>query len=947
MAASAPVSAAPRTALFVRPDTLGDLILFAPTLRCLQAAWPQTRLVVVIRRAYLELARLLASGVEWITTPIDPFAQGPADVTAELAALRSTVTALAPELVVAACPRRNWLETALAAAVPSARRIALSSTEEDPFFGTQLRLQLGTTSATAFPETVDFSAHAQDWQRNYCLADHLLGRSVERVPPTLALDAATLRAADEVLAKLGLTPGRYVACAAAGFANVRLKTWPAERFGATLAWLRQEHDQPALLVGHASERAHLEKVQAAAGAAAPALWLGGEGELPLLAALLARSALYFGNDTGAMHLAAAVGRPVVAIFGGGTWPRFQPAARQAIALVNPLPCFGCGWDCPFGDAPCVQAVGTADVQPALMDALHHGTAPFYEMRPLRNLPDAVATLMGRTAALARGRVATHLARQQKLEETTFLAEERDIEIVAKEHEIATKDAEIVTLKRETDAKDREIEEKDQEIATKDAEIKALLATCEERLKLIVELDDGLKKLVADAGRREAALADAQKHREETETFYRRLAPDAAQWAQQLADAQARANALQTEFAARTAELQKLQATLSERETSLQNFLNGCGTLELNKHYQRLLREKENVLQALHLACQEREAVIRRLAAESTRPTAWLHKLGLAASAWWQARIATPARTWLYRRLLEGYWMQLGTLRQYAPRPIVWDQRLAAKRRADQASPKIGVVTPSYNQAAFLERTIGSVLAQEYPSLLYVVQDGASTDDSPAIIRRHADRLHAWDSAPDQGQADAIRRGFDRLAGALSPDDVMAWLNSDDLLAPGALQFVGRYFSAHPEVDAIYGHRLIIDDQDREIGRWVLPRYRAETLRWIDFVPQETLFWRKRAWDLAGGIDPSFHFALDWDLLLRLQGAGLRIERVPYFLGAFRVHDEQKTSAQIHTRGHDEMQRVRTRVHGANVDPSRLDTETRRTQFRGAVTARLLELGLRW
>jgi glycosyltransferase involved in cell wall biosynthesis len=240
-----------------------------------------------------------------------------------------------------------------------------------------------------------------------------------------------------------------------------------------------------------------------------------------------------------------------------------------------------------------------------------------------------------------------------------------------------------------------------------------------------------------------------------------------------------------------------------------------------------------------------------------------------------------------------------------------------------------------------------VLDQQYPNLLYVVQDGASTDGSPVIIQRHAAQLHASTSAPDQGQADAIRQGFARLAGALGPDDVMAWLNSDDLLAPGALAFVGRYFAAHPHVDAIYGHRIIVNPADQEIGRWVLPRHRPETLRWIDFVPQETLFWRKRAWDLVGGIDPSFHFAIDWDLLLRLQEAGRRIERVPYFLGAFRVHDEQKTSAQIHTRGHDEMQRVRTRMHGATLDHSRLDRETRRAQLRGAVAARLLELGVRW
>jgi ADP-heptose:LPS heptosyltransferase/GT2 family glycosyltransferase len=951
----------PRCALFLRPDTLGDLVLFAPTLCCLRAAWPQARIAVLIRRPYLELAPALVPGLEWIATRIDPFAQGPADAAAELASLRQTVAALAPDLVVAACPRRNWLETALAAGVPQARRVALGTAEEDAYFGTQLRLQLGTTSAATFPEIADVAGYAQDWQRGYCLADHLLGTKVERVPPALKLEAATLRAADEILRQRGLEPGRYVACAAAGFANVRLKTWPADRFGATLAWLRQQHGLPALLVGQESERTYLESVRAAAGAAAPAIWRGRESELPLLAGLLERAALYFGNDTGAMHLAAALGRPIVAVFGGGTWPRFQPAARQAIALVHPLPCFGCGWDCPFGDAPCLLAVGVPDAQQALDEALRRRDAPFHEVRELRTIPAATVALMGQTARLAREQTAAHLARQKKLEEITFLAGEKDGEIAALKRETDAKDREIAALKRETDAKDREIadlkriaDERLRETDAKQEEIATLLTACQERLDLINSLGRQIQGMQGEAMQRDAALAatkaelaDAQHRADETETFYRRLAPDAAQWAQQLADAQARASALQADLTARQAELQTLQTTLREREASLQNFVNGLGALEVNKLYQRLLREKENVLQALHHACQEREAVIRQLAAGSTRPTAWLHQFGLAGAAWWRARIATPLRTGLDRRLLEGFWMQLGTLHQYAPRPIVWDRGVSRARPAGSPALKIGIVTPSYNQVAYLERTMRSVLDQQYPDLFYVVQDGASTDGSPAIIRRYAAQLHASESAPDQGQADAIRKGFDRLTGALGPDDVMAWLNSDDLLAPGALAFVARYFAAHPRVDAIYGHRIIINPGDREIGRWVLPRHRPETLRWIDFVPQETLFWRKRAWDLVGGIDPSFHFALDWDLLLRLQEIGRRIERVPYFLGAFRVHDEQKTSAQIHTQGHDEMQRVRTRLHGATPDHSRLDRETRRTQLRGAIAARLLELGVRW
>ena len=289
------------------------------------------------------------------------------------------------------------------------------------------------------------------------------------------------------------------------------------------------------------------------------------------------------------------------------------------------------------------------------------------------------------------------------------------------------------------------------------------------------------------------------------------------------------------------------------------------------------------------------------------------------------------------------------LLDYEPRPIRWDPRLSRKTRLpDSRLPQIGIVTPCFQQATFIESTLLSVLNQNYPKLLYVVRDGGSTDASPQIIARYAGRLRHWESAPDAGQGDAIRQGFDRISGDLGPDDLMAWLNSDDFVAPRALRFVANYFAAHPKVDVIYGHRIIIDGEDREVGRWIMPRHDPAALEWIDYVPQETLFWRKRAWDIAGGIDPSFQFALDWDLLARFQTAGCRIVRVPYFLGCFRLHAGQKTHHAIHTTGAEEMARVRRRFHpGREQDFATIDAYARKTRFRGALTARLVGAGLRW
>ena len=228
-------------------------------------------------------------------------------------------------------------------------------------------------------------------------------------------------------------------------------------------------------------------------------------------------------------------------------------------------------------------------------------------------------------------------------------------------------------------------------------------------------------------------------------------------------------------------------------------------------------------------------------------------------------------------------------------------------------PKLSIVTPSYQQATYLAETMRSVLEQPGVECQYVVQDGGSTDGSVALIQQRAAQLHAWESGRDGGQADAIARGFAKTSGG--PDDVMAWINSDDTYQPGALAYVAEYFARHPDVDVLYGHRIVVDEASQEIARWFLPKHDDAVLRVNDFVPQETMFWRRRVWDKVGGLDASFKFAMDWDLLLRFQAAGARIVRVPYFLACFRVHPSQKTSASMHNTGQQEITLLRERTHG--------------------------------
>jgi glycosyltransferase involved in cell wall biosynthesis len=251
--------------------------------------------------------------------------------------------------------------------------------------------------------------------------------------------------------------------------------------------------------------------------------------------------------------------------------------------------------------------------------------------------------------------------------------------------------------------------------------------------------------------------------------------------------------------------------------------------------------------------------------------------------------------------------RIGCFRQHRPVPLTVTPQ--PEPGADESLPSIAIVTPSLDQGRFLEGAIRSVVEQAYPSLEYVICDGGSTDESAAVIDRWSDRLTASRTGPDNGQADAINRGFGLCSG-----EIMAWLNADDRLLPGSLLAVGRFLREHRDVDVVYGHRLVLDESGSVVGRWVLPPHRASAHRWRDFVPQETLFWRRSLWDRSGGrVDDSLAFAIDWELLLRFDAAGARFERLPYFLGAFTTHAAQKSVARFDQDGIPEITRIRRQL----------------------------------
>lgn len=210
--------------------------------------------------------------------------------------------------------------------------------------------------------------------------------------------------------------------------------------------------------------------------------------------------------------------------------------------------------------------------------------------------------------------------------------------------------------------------------------------------------------------------------------------------------------------------------------------------------------------------------------------------------------------------------------------------------SDTRDPLVSIVTPSYNQAQYLEATILSVLSQDYPRLEYLIVDGGSTDGSVEIVRRYAPRLAYWVSEADGGQAEAINKGWQLARG-----EIVAYLNSDDLYLPGAVSRVVQRFHAHPDVSVMYGSYRLLDGRSEVIRGEVVPPDWSEST-FLNCFPQPTAFFRHDALRRVGYLDTSFHYSMDYDLFVRLALAGSQASRVPGPpLAAVRIWEGAKSS----------------------------------------------------
>lgn len=208
-------------------------------------------------------------------------------------------------------------------------------------------------------------------------------------------------------------------------------------------------------------------------------------------------------------------------------------------------------------------------------------------------------------------------------------------------------------------------------------------------------------------------------------------------------------------------------------------------------------------------------------------------------------------------------------------------------------PLVSIVTPSFNQARFLEETISSVFEQTYPNLEYIVVDGGSTDESVAILRRHSDRFAWWTSESDTGQAAALNKAFERARG-----DILGWICSDDTLLPGAVARVVAELERDPAAQLVYGEALFVDEHGHALFPLEPRPFDVEAMvrSCQNHVVQPGSLFRREAFELAGRFAEDAHYLFDFEFVLRLALAGGKVSSIGDRLATYRVHRESKSGS---------------------------------------------------
>ena len=361
--------------LIPRFDTIGDIVLLEGFIEALLDKYQGAEITLIVREGYDQLKALFPDSISWISSCLNPYHAPTNDDIKELSLLFNKLTDYRWNLLLITTYNRTWVDDAMASKLEDRYSIAIGEVKEIKGWLERLYKTLNLKTKIPYNEVVPVRREAQETDKYQVLWDALFSDGRRLLRPRLTVTKGLELMGREVLFKMGLIEKSFFICVPAGTMNNPIKAWPADRFAEVISWVNKEYSLNVLLVGHEDERKTIDVVAKMVKEKIgnmPHVWLGKDGQIPLLAALLKEALFYLGNDTGPLHIAAAVGTPAVGIFGGGTWPRFLPVGPNSIGVAGELPCFGCEWDCFFGDAPCKSLVYTKDVTKAIRVVLKGG-----------------------------------------------------------------------------------------------------------------------------------------------------------------------------------------------------------------------------------------------------------------------------------------------------------------------------------------------------------------------------------------------------------------------------------------------------------------------------------------------------------------------------------------------------------------------------------------------
>lgn len=232
------------------------------------------------------------------------------------------------------------------------------------------------------------------------------------------------------------------------------------------------------------------------------------------------------------------------------------------------------------------------------------------------------------------------------------------------------------------------------------------------------------------------------------------------------------------------------------------------------------------------------------------------------------------------------------------------------------SLKITVVTPSFNQGAFIEQTILSVIRQDYDNFEYFIIDGGSSDSTIDIIKKYEKQIDYWISERDRGQTDAINKGFRKASG-----DIVCWINSDDLLMPGTLKEVASFFEKNKDTDFLNGYTMRIDKESNILfTHFILPQKLFYARHGLYYVSQPAMFWKRELLERIGYLNETFHAEMDKEFLIRVLLNKCKIGHLKKILGAIRIHENTKTAQNGEIWTKDEFKLKQMYAHQLSFKP---------------------------